>query len=105
MCGGNILSKTKVLTAAHCVQNAKSVRIYPGIHHLSQAKKYLKMKSFIVHEKYRFPNHDIAIVTIEKPFEFNDKVGPVCLPSHLNSDVNEGENMIGLGWGKTATNA
>ena len=105
MCGGNIISTTKVLTAAHCVQNAKSVRIYPGIHQLSHAKTYLKMKSFIVHEKYGFPNHDIAIVTIEKPFEFNDKVGPVCLPSHLNSNVEAKENMIGLGWGRTSKNA
>ena len=102
MCGGNILTKTKILTAAHCVHNAHSVRIYAGIHQINQARKFIRVKSTIVHEKYGFPNHDIAIAILEKPLVYTAKIGPVCLPHHFDS-VTENENLIGLGWGKTKT--
>ena len=37
VCGGNIITSTKVLTAAHCTNGAKAIRIYYGLHSLSQA--------------------------------------------------------------------
>ena len=70
MCGGNIISETKILTAAHCVKNAKRIRIYYGAHQLTKARNYVDMKSYVVHENYGFPNHDIAIITVQEPLEY-----------------------------------
>ena len=90
------------MTAAHCTQDSLRIRIYYGAHKLSNAMNRVKMTNYVIHEKYQFPNYDTSIITVAKPFEFSDNVGPVCLPSSIfSSGIESGDKLIGLGWGRT----
>ena len=81
LCGGSIISKTKIISAAHCVAKVQSIRIFYGFHEIRRARKNVKVKNYVIHADYKFPAHDIAIITVAKPFEFSTTIGKICLPT------------------------
>jgi len=43
--------------------------------------------------------NDIAILKLSSPIIFNEKVGPVCLPSNDDDiDVSPGKESVVIGW-------
>ncbi|XP_040571316.1 trypsin-1 [Lepeophtheirus salmonis] len=86
-CGGSIIDKDTVLTAAHCCQNfePEEVQIVAGEHNLSKVSgiEQIANVSFIkYHEDYatKGTNNDICLLKLESSLEFNDKVDAVNLP-------------------------
>lgn len=45
-------------------------------------------------------NHDIALLKLRKPIQFNKNIMPVCLPTD-NADPS-GKTGIAVGWGRTS---
>lgn len=111
-CGGVIIAKRWILTAAHCVQNRSPsnfiVRI--GEFHLHRHDYHSKdysIEKIIIHEDYNgiikantqtVNRADIALLKTRNDILFSEHAWPVCVPS---SDVNfGGQQAVVVGWGK-----
>ena len=105
-CGGTIISKNLVITAAHCVSRIEETYndelfIYMG--HSDLASSYIrkeKVKSILIHPQYinTITYNDIALLRLSKDIEFNDFVFPIALPNEGIS-VDYDKLMIAAGWG------
>uniref|UniRef100_A0A182N3G2 Peptidase S1 domain-containing protein n=1 Tax=Anopheles dirus TaxID=7168 RepID=A0A182N3G2_9DIPT len=90
VCGGSIINKLSILTAAHCLYKVNGMvapnRVFVHVGRTHQVfpknhSKTYRSEHFIVHPGYRQHNvsHDIALIKLESEIEMNDFVQPVCL--------------------------
>ena len=91
------ISDEWVMTAAHCVAGATSMKVYLGAHNVREAEDF--RLEFESNEYFEHPSwsqilirNDIGLVRLPQKIEFNEIIRPVCLPSY--SDVND--NFAGL---------
>ncbi|KAJ8665343.1 hypothetical protein QAD02_007005 [Eretmocerus hayati] len=109
-CGGAIVSKNHIVTAAHCVEDKMSpsslkyMKIYAGTSRsdtVGQGNVY-NVKKITIHPSYRGSSNtylnDIAIITVNEPIVFNEYQQKVQLPS---KDVQTGVEAVITGWGLT----
>ena len=89
-CGGSIISKNLVMTAAHCLFNSKKelvqeISILMGHSDLSSDLiKKQRVESILIHpqngnKKYY---NDVALLRLSKDLEFDNSVQPIGLPKN-----------------------
>ncbi|XP_011177385.1 serine protease SP24D [Zeugodacus cucurbitae] len=99
ICGGALLSRTFVVTAAHCVYNVDErelLGVQAGTVSRADGGKFSAVSNVIIHPKFGFDN-DIALLELETPFEYSETIQPIAFNTW---QVPVGESVVISGWGR-----
>jgi len=113
-CGGTLLARDKVLTAAHCVlvPKAAQIRVSAGLVKLGEAEGSREVSKILLHKNFRHPRigDDIAILELSTPFDLSENIKSIKLAANddwmVPPDSSTGlgaTQLTVLGWGVTST--
>merc|ERR1712142_558539 len=110
-CGGSIIAKNWIMTAAHCtdgVAGVKDLMVVAGITNRNEIESnVISVKNLIQHPGYKNIKdgpalNDIALIEINGEFDLTkDNTRAVCLAEGSDTTTFDGKKCVVTGWGRT----
>lgn len=105
MCGGSILNKRFIVTAAHCTEGTevRDLSVHAGSSNKETGGQVISVANVYRHPDYSTTTHDydVSVLELKKDLELNENVQPIQL---TQSELPAGELAVCTGWGRTSTN-
>ncbi|KAK0418566.1 hypothetical protein QR680_013645 [Steinernema hermaphroditum] len=109
-CGGTLIDEQWVLTSGQCIDHYTDtpaiIGVKAGVYNYhsdyeADEEEFLA-EAIYLHPQYNSPkqfSHDLGLIKLQSPVQFNTRIQPVCIPKSLDNLVHIGTVGYITGWG------